>query len=691
MARLLTRTDVKQIRNKAEKASFYPALRKLQAQAADLMGIPVAVPERQAGYYHDYFCPEHGLQLVYESAAPKVHRCPHDGKLFCGEPFDSASDWLVNNRLSEGARRLALLWQLTQERRYLDTAVEILSQYARRYIGYPKAPNPPATRPGRVGWSCLDESVWAVAITWAYDLVRDALAEATARQLADGLLRPAAEVIIENMTRSIHNIACWNIAAIGTVGVALADEELIRYAIEGDYGLNQQLDKGVLDDGLWFEGSLSYHYYTLGGLMSLAQACRNSAWDIRDHSRLKSMFAGPIRCAYPDLSLPATNDCWYAISLLAECGHGIVSAAAFYEVAYSWYGDEVFAALLAAVYARSERDSAEALLFGAEALPQVEQLRLSSVSLEPSGYAILRSATDAADYLLLKYGPDGGGHGHPDKLSLIYYANGERMSPDLGTPGYGIDLNEAWYRQTVSHNTVTIDAMPQDQCAGALREFAVAPAGGFSVAGAKAAWSDGVYAGVSMGRTILWREGYFVDLFSVACDRARQIDWIYHNLGAFSSDPGILGQTTDSDSQIGYDCVDRVRRGSLCEEVTLSWKTAASRLDLVLLRPCGSELIAGVAPFNPAWIRAAMVIVRRTALKTTFVSVFLPSPIDVKPVRQVCWLDGDLTDEGYIRFVVGHEAGNELWDIRQTWARDAAPSPQVDADQVFRYDLAEGG
>ncbi|MSS74006.1 MAG: hypothetical protein EXS64_21355 [Candidatus Latescibacteria bacterium] len=45
-----------------------------------------------------------------------------------------------------------------------------------------------------------------------------------------------------------------------------------------------------------------------------------------------------------------------------------------------------------------------------------------------SGYAVLRAERPEA-YLLLKYGPHGGGHGHPDKLSLILHACGPRSRP----------------------------------------------------------------------------------------------------------------------------------------------------------------------------------------------------------------------------------------------------------------------
>ena len=46
---------------------------------------------------------------------------------------------------------------------------------------------------------------------------------------------------------------------------------------------------------------------------------------------------------------------------------------------------------------------------------------------------------------------------HPDQLAIQLSGAGARLVPDLGTPGYGIALNDTWYRQTASHSTVLID------------------------------------------------------------------------------------------------------------------------------------------------------------------------------------------------------------------------------------------
>jgi hypothetical protein len=678
--RLSTPKQMERLSERSRTPAFAPAVQRLQAQVSSLLEQEVQVPLRQAGYYHEYFCPEHAVQLEFDPNAPTVHRCPYDGRLFSGEPYDSARDWFVNNRLSQGALRLGLLWQLTGEQRCVDQVSEILLQYAARYATYPPAPRIHPSHPGRVTWSCLDEAVWAVALTWAFDFVRDALETTDVERVERHLLRPAADVIAQHMYRRVHNVACWNVSAIGTIGLAIGDDDLVRYAIAGEYGFERQMEKGVLDDGLWFEGSLSYHYYTLAALMSLAQAAQNSEFDLRRHPRLKPMWSAPLLYAYPDLSLPANNDCWYFITLLGECGHGIPSAAAFYEVAYGWYGDEAFAWILNQVYASAQRDSVEALLYGAQVLPTVDSPPCSSANLGPSGYAVLRSCTAHPNYLLVKYGPDGGTHGHPDKLGVSVYANGERMSPDLGTPGYGIRLNDDWYRQTLSHNTVLVDGQSQPPCQGTLRQFMAAPSDELSQVDVEATWEKGAYAGVSMRRWILWRGDYWVDLFRVHCGRSRQIDWVYHNRGTLTIAPDRRVPCAPLADGVGYGYLECPARQQIEGDLLLSWQTERSRLDLNLLQAAGAELITGLGPYNPAADQIPMVIVRHQAEEAVFAAVHCPATLEGSG-GTVCWLGGSLVSDGYLHFLVSGPRGHELWEITDHTCPGSATPPPTPAPE----------
>ena len=76
-----------------------------------------------------------------------------------------------------------------------------------------------------------------------------------------------------------------------------------------------------------------------------------------------------------------------------------------------------------------------------------------------SGLYSMRSGWDKnAVCLILKCGPDGGGHCQPDNGTFELYAGGRHLMPDAGSYIYSGDPeNRAWFRQTKVHQTLTLD------------------------------------------------------------------------------------------------------------------------------------------------------------------------------------------------------------------------------------------
>src|SRR6266576_1752476 len=65
-----------------------------------------------------------------------------------------------------------------------------------------------------------------------------------------------------------------------------------------------------------------------------------------------------------------------------------------------------------------------------------------TVLLESQGLAVLRNN---GRYASLECGPQGGGHGHPDRLQLTLFADGVYWLPDPGTGSY-VTPDLFWYR-----------------------------------------------------------------------------------------------------------------------------------------------------------------------------------------------------------------------------------------------------
>lgn len=83
----------------------------------------------------------------------------------------------------------------------------------------------------------------------------------------------------------------------------------------------------------------------------------------------------------------------------------------------------------------------------------------TAYALPVSGLYSMRSGwDDDAVCLVLKCGPDGGGHSQPDNGTFDLYAGGRNLMPDAGSYIYsGNPEGRKWFRQTKVHQTLTLN------------------------------------------------------------------------------------------------------------------------------------------------------------------------------------------------------------------------------------------
>ncbi len=661
---LLTPEWSRDLRRRTSDPSFSVARKALDQRLSEYHRFLPQVPVRQAGYYHDFFCPEHAVQLIYDPRDPHHHVCPVDGAVHSGEPYDSAWRWSLNDMLSDAALKLAYRSHLAggrgeQAQADRDLSGRILLTYAERYQHMEPPPLDHINHPGVVTWSGLDESVWLIRMCWAFALLEEMLPEGAADRLARQMFRPGAEHIRQIRWPEIHNATNWNNAALATLALVLEDEDLLEVALGGDLGLEPQLTQGVSQDGIWWEGSLSYHYYMLDAVVWTLRILRASGRSFDDGGILKRMFLAPILISFPDLKLPAVNDCWYFIGLQQRVGHGIPEADGFYETAHGWFRDPVFAWVLQQNYENRPRSCFEALLDGAREIPSGEEPEWKSLHLEDLGFAVLRGQDrENGSHLIFKAGPDGGVHGHHDQLRIQLFANGSPWLPDLGTPGYGIELNDTWYQQTASHATALVDGLSQPLAEGKFNRYEADDR--YTLCDASVSWEEGAYAGVEMRRILLWRDHYFVDLLQVRCPTVRDLDWVSQVRGKRTGEPVELSPAPPLTGDGGY---AHVRLEGQVPETTnprLRWRHQGGNLDLYLLETSG-RMFLGSAPSNPASETLSTCIRRRTAADATFVSVFVPYGQNrPSPVRSASSRHGD---DGSRNVIVATDRGVDEWTL----------------------------
>jgi hypothetical protein len=654
------------LRARATDPAYADACAILSARVDAYHRVLPDIPVRQAGYYHEFFCPVHAVQLVFDPRNGHRHRCPSDGHVFSGEPFDSAWGWSVNDALSDAALRAAVRWTtaglgapaLETPPADLGLVRRVLLGYAERYRTLPPAPRAyPGPYRGIACWSALDESVFIIRLAWAAALIGPSLSVTDVAIIRVGLLEPAFEHLRRVRYRQIQNVASWDNSANLTLAWILGDDGAIEELLHGPFGVRDQLTRGVGADGLWWEGSLSYHFYVLGALSWTIRGLRAAGRAFEDEAVVRSMFQAPLDLAFPDGSLPAMNDCWYGISLTGEVGHGIPDADGFYEMAFGWFSDPAFAWVVDQNRKSGSRGTLEALLDGASSVPAdtPPPVRTSRL-LASAGFAVLHAGGPRPVEQLvaiLKAGGDGDAHGHADQLGVQLFARGERLALDPGTSGYGIALNDSWFRQTASHSTVLLNSRSQPPATARVGGVLLLGAGRSATSAEvswpdlaewpavverarETFWTDGAseaYARVRMRRWLVLTDTYLIDAFAVETPGTRTIDWLWQERGRFlGSDEAAPGALVGS---CGYDLALDIRRVSAAPGEPLTWALDGGRVDF-WLAPATEEALLASVPGNPAADRHHLLVRRRVASSTMFVAVIAPAG-EQPLVRQVEW------------------------------------------------------
>lgn len=584
-------------RAKASRHSWAKAaLEGIIASAGRALRSPVAIPERGGQWPHWYSCPKDGVRL--RTVSPTEHRCPQCGAVYRGDPYDAVVLYQVHREYSLALRDLGLAYRFTGRREFAARAAEILLGYAARYKGYRlhNTRDEEKIGGGRITAQSLDESVWLIPAAFGYALVRETMTEAGRGRVEQELLAAAAETIRAHRM-GIHNIQCWKNSAVGLAGLATGNDALVEEAIgDPDRGFRAQIARGVTDDGLWFEGSLGYHRYTMEALWPLAEAARLAGTDLYSE-RYRTMYDAPLALALPDGGPPGFND---------SRGSNVRGMAALYELAFARWGTPAYGRLLA----RTRRDSSEALLYGREETPSGPMVPETSMLLRAAGYGMLRAPGMAA---AIRFGMHGGGHGHPDKLNLVTWGAGKLWGLDPGSINYGVPLHREWYRSTVAHNTVGVDEQLQASADGRLEEWRAGAEATTIVASA-----DTVYPGVSLRRTVTVRKGRIEDRFECQSEAEHLYDWAFHAPGevrcllAMEPREGPLGAAS------GYQHITGVAEARTDAAWQAEWRQEGARCTLKFAAAPGTEVFTGTAPGREPSERVPCLVVRRRARATVF-------------------------------------------------------------------------
>jgi hypothetical protein len=191
----------------------------------------------------------------------------------------------------------------------------------------------------RIYSQTLNESIWLIDMTFAYDLVRGSGAPGAddRTHIERDLLIQSAATVVRGHKEPTNNIQSWINGAQAAVGFELGEKSLIDEAIDGPLGFRYQM-KNYVHEGFWIEGSWGYQFYAMRPLAATAEMAKRHGMDLwKQEPALASMFLAPLGVVLPDGKLPGFNDSNEVL---------LYPNASLYEVAYANSQDASLLAVL---------------------------------------------------------------------------------------------------------------------------------------------------------------------------------------------------------------------------------------------------------------------------------------------------------------------------------------------------------
>lgn len=624
-----TGKEIEKIRKKAAKEPWSHAVEELKASAGRWQERPLRVPKTGIGNWTlYYYCPDCSVQLAFDEEKEKEHRCLVCGQIFRGEPYDGAWWGFMHMENYNTAFRLGQLYLLTGEAAYGRKAVDILKEYSRYYETYEVHGDIPYNGPGKACAQTLDEAILLRTFAMTCDLVGDLMDGQERKEIEEHLFKPGAYFLLDHRHRQIHNHEVIISSAIAVLGLLLGREEFVRQAVYEPYGLIYQLEHGMLEEGMWFEGSFGYHFFALTSFFAYEKFALHTKHSQIHHPNYKKMMEVLPPYLLPDGQIPMLNDTTY--------GHN-ESSLYLYEFAYREMKSPAMLQLLKLLYRKQERDNLEALLYGAD-----EAELSGSRAWEPEsdsfhtpvgtcGHTVLRGKQGR--YLLFKHDTYGGEHDHYDRLGISYQAYGKPIAADLGTTGYGAVMHYDYYKNTGAHNTVMIGGENQAPAACELTRYEVVDGityveavcdwtapyempDSFTIV----QWNEEAYQTVKMTRKLAWTKDWFAELFYMeGVEAPFTTDWVMHIGG--SRQGGSTGEPVeDFSGEKPFSYLKQVTREKVCGQTLERFLDGTVHTDLYSYVPEG-EVFMAAGPDNPSYLDLNYRIERRRGRHSLFLHV----------------------------------------------------------------------
>ena len=601
-----------------------------------------------------------------------------------------------NKKIARDAHRYAITYALRGQKKFAEAAAAILRAYVDLFPGYlvsgMKGKATSATL-GECDWALDAASAYDLIYNAGVLSDEDKIA------IEQQVLKASAEVMRDCNHRYRSNWRGRAIAGVAAIGFCIDDRDLMEEAVNGARddrgrvlrdGFVQHVAWSILADGVFYERSMHYHLYTADAYAIIAEAARHRGMDLwnlevmghpldagTDLERnfgptgkktVKAVFDSPFYEAFSDGSLVRLGNSYTDRLERKRC----------YERAWQAYRDPKFAWILqrpvnfvrpiagggyiapgametavkkAKLSGKSPRRPLDPLelIWLAPELPEgsfdhTEDARIGVTGrhenvctlLPNGGITVLRESADANSLgVQMTYGDWGSCHTHPELLAIAVSLAGHQVIPEVRYHHYGHKDFLSWDRQSIAHNTVTVDEISQyPQEDG--KDVWVVERGGKQARGKPIFFHPGeqlkafraecaaAYEGVLLDRTIVLLGDAVVDFFRCRSEQPHTYDYALHLDGELATASLPIGPEAEGSvsDKLGYEHLKSPRHGQLNGEAeTLHYSTPAEPLQIDLLSSGPSELTAAIGHADLKGKTKEVLLLRKTGKNADFVDV----------------------------------------------------------------------
>ncbi|MDV7139140.1 heparinase II/III family protein [Maribacter sp. TH_r10] len=535
---------------------------------------------------------------------------------------------------SEEVFRLCLAWKLTGKESYKEKAIRFIKEVCDKDEGYLSI--------GAATYGVqVHEGNFFLHLAAACDILfNEPEFSAEDRENIEATFRYYLELNRKHMDPLgiMNHQASANAGAILSA-LFLQDVAEVEYLTEADGGMADQIGKGVMDDGWWFEGTANYCYLVVQRYSLVAQAFQNYGWDLyhrrfpvkfksKDFENVREGFTGmkfdnwgPVTkntIGLEDMVTPYIPFMDENANVVATNDSNLKTPDPFYELAYRAYKLND----LAWVLSKTKRDSWVSLMYGVPELPEVGDPRTASAFAPNVGLVALRShannnTPEEQIQAYFKYGTHGGWHGHFDRTNMIgldrnghKYFGAEMVWFGYGNPGY-----KECVQTSATHNMVIVDGLQQEAVPSKQTLFYKGEMMQATVVETKARWRkiptwnaekfppwddtdyDGDFEPILQRRLSIVTDDYVVIADYITSNKKHNYDWLVHPVG-FQTIKGVkkkgrLLDTLSHKKDSPYKYFANAQWYNLNKGAIVEFDEEGNKLDVITLWPKkASALIA---------------------------------------------------------------------------------------------------